>query len=128
MAIEIKLLVWAAALTFVQAMIGAYGSMQKVGVERLAGNREAMPALEGWAGRAQRAHRNMLENVGLFTILALAAVVANRTNAMTALGAEVFFWARVVYAAVYIAGVPYLRTGVWGASIVGLVMMFLQLL
>jgi uncharacterized MAPEG superfamily protein len=34
----------------------------------------------------------------------------------------------VVYAAVYCAGIPWLRTGVWGVSVVGMVMIFLQLL
>ena len=39
-----------------------------------------------------------------------------------------FFWSRVVYAAVYYAGIPWLRTGVWGVSVVGMVMIFLQIL
>jgi uncharacterized MAPEG superfamily protein len=39
-----------------------------------------------------------------------------------------FFWARVVYAVVYYAGIPWLRTVVWGVSIAGMVIIFLQLL
>ena len=39
------------------------------------------------------------------------------------LGAEVFFWSRLVYLVVYYAGIPVLRTAVWGVSIVGLAMM-----
>jgi uncharacterized MAPEG superfamily protein len=34
---------------------------------------------------------------------------------------------RVAYAPVYIAGVPWLRTGVWAVSVVGLAMIFVQL-
>jgi uncharacterized MAPEG superfamily protein len=56
------------------------------------------------------------------------AVVAGKTNAMTLLGAQIFFYARIVYALVYIAGVPWLRTGVWAVSVVGLAMIFLQLI
>jgi uncharacterized MAPEG superfamily protein len=39
-----------------------------------------------------------------------------------ALGAELYFWARVIYLPVYIVGIPYLRTLVWFVSVVGLVM------
>ena len=58
---------------------------------------EAMPALSGWAGRAQRAHLNMLESLVVFAIAVLVAELAGRTNETTALGATLFFWARVVH-------------------------------
>ena len=127
MSIELKMLVWSVALTIAQMLIAALGAQLNVGLAPLAGNREQMPAIEGWAGRAVRAHRNMLENIVLFAALVLAAQVAGKTNATTALGAQVFFWARLVYAGVYIAGVPWLRTGVWGVSMVGLLMILVQL-
>ena len=46
---------------------------------------------------------------------------------MTLLGAQLFVWARLVYAAIYLAGVPWVRTGVWFVSMIGLVLIFLQL-
>ena len=46
---------------------------------------------------------------------------------MTGLGVQLFFWARLVYAIVYIAGVPWVRTAVWGVSVIGLILIFLQL-
>jgi uncharacterized MAPEG superfamily protein len=122
------LLVWSVALTFVQVAITATGATMQVGLPLLAGNRERMPELTGWVGRSQRAHRNMVENLVLFAALVLVAVVAGKTNAMTLLGAQVFFWARVAYAVVYCAGVPWMRTGIWAVSVVGLAMIFLQLL
>ena len=73
----------------------------------LAGNREGLPAITGWAGRAQRAHRNMLESLMLFAILVLAAKAAGISNAMTLLGAQLFFWGRVAHAVIYIAGIPW---------------------
>ena len=50
----------------------------------------------------------MLANLALFTALVLVAVLAGRTNASTLLGAQIFVCARLAYAAVYIAGVPWL--------------------
>jgi uncharacterized MAPEG superfamily protein len=84
------------------------------------GNRENLPAFEGWAGRAQRAHRNMLESLTIFAALVLVAQVAGKSNATTALGAQLFFWSRLAYSPVYVIGIPWLRTGVWGVSFAGL--------
>jgi uncharacterized MAPEG superfamily protein len=36
-------------------------------------------------------------------------------------------WARVAYAVIYVIGIPWLRTAVWFASVIGLVMIFSQL-
>ncbi len=127
MTVELKMLLWSVVLTFVQVVIASMGATQQAGLPALAGNREGMPELTGWAGRAQRAHLNMLENLPLFIALVLIAQLANRTNAMTALGAELFFWARLVQAVLYIAGVPWLRTLAWAVSLVGLVLIFVQL-
>ena len=124
---ELNLLVWAVALTVVQMLVAAQGAFNQVGFMRLVGNREGMPEITGWGGRAHRAHRNMLENLVLFAGLVLVAVVANKTNDMTLLGAQIFIWARVAYAAIYIAGVIWVRTACWAVSMVGLIMIFAQL-
>jgi uncharacterized MAPEG superfamily protein len=112
----------------VQAVVAVQGAMMQVGLSTLAGNREGMSELKGWAGRATRAHRNMLENLVLFAALVLVAAIADKTNSTTLLGAQIFLYARIVYALVYIAGIPWLRTAVWTVSVVGLAMIFVQLI
>lgn len=125
---ELLLLLWAVGLTFVQMLIAVTGATLQVGLPALAGNREKLPEITGWAGRAQRAHRNMLESMVLFTALVFLLIAVGKSNQMTVLGAELFFWARVGYALVYLGGIPWLRTGVWFVSAAGLVLMFVQLL
>ncbi len=73
---ELTYLVWSAVLTFVLVLIAVSGATLEVGLPKLAANREDMPEMTGWAGRAQRAHRNMLENLILFAILVLVAKAA----------------------------------------------------
>jgi uncharacterized MAPEG superfamily protein len=124
---ELMWLVWALALTFAQMLIAVFGAMLQVGLPMLAGSRENMPPLAGWALRAQRAHYNMLENLVLFATLVLIAVITNKTSPMTLLGAQLFVWARLAYAILYLAGVPWARTGVWFVSVIGLILIFLQL-
>lgn len=125
---ELMYLVWSTALTFILVLIAVSGATLQVGLPTLAGNREGLPKLTGWAGRAQRAHLNMLESLILFAVLVLVAQFAGVHNATTLLGAQLFFWGRVAHGVVYIAGIPWLRTAAWGVSVVGLVLIFLQLI
>jgi uncharacterized MAPEG superfamily protein len=127
MRVELYLLVWSVALTFAQCLVAVVGAMQQVGLPMLAGNREGLPVITGWAGRAERAHRNMLQSLVLFTALVLVAQVTGKLDATTALGAHLFFWARLAYAAVYLIGLPWIRTGVWTVSVLGLVLIFIRL-
>ena len=128
MSTELELLVWSAVLALGQMLIAVIGAQTQVGLPRLAGNREGMSALSGWAGRAQRAHRNMLESLVIFAIVVLVAHVSAQTNAATALGAMLFFWGRVAYAVVYAVGVPWLRTAVWAISLAGILLILKELL
>ena len=124
---ELLYLVWSAALTLVLAVVAVSGATLEVGLPRLAGNRENMPEMPGWAGRAARAHRNMLESLILFAILVFAARLVNLSNAMTLLGAQLFFWGRFAHAIIYIIGIPWLRTAAWLVSVIGLLLIFWQL-
>lgn len=124
---ELTLLVWSVLLTFVQMLVAVGGATLQVGLPKLVGNREGLAPCAGWAGRAQRAHHNMLESLVLFAALVLVAVLAQKTNATTLAGAQVFFWARVAYAVIYVIGIPWLRTAVWFVSVIGLAMIFSQL-
>ena len=125
---EMMLLVWAVVLTVVQMLVAVTGALLQVGLPALAGNREGLAPCTGWAGRAQRAHRNMLENLVLFAVLVLVAVLSQKTNSTTLLGAQLFFWARLAYAVIYVIGIPWLRTAVWTVSLLGLILIFVQLL
>jgi uncharacterized MAPEG superfamily protein len=124
---ELIWLLWAVALTVVQMLVAVTGATLQVGLPMLAGNREGMPPLTGWVGRAERAHANMLESLVLFAALVLIALAANKANSATALGAQIFFWARLGYALVYLAGIPWLRTLIWFLSMIGLAIIFFQL-
>ena len=77
-----------------------------------------------WAQRANRVHINSVETFAPFAALILIAHVSGGANAMTAMWAMVFFWARVAHALVYLFGVPYLRTIVFTIGFVAVVGLF----
>jgi uncharacterized MAPEG superfamily protein len=99
-------------LTVVVAALFRVRAWTPQGLMLAFGNRAGMPEATPVAARAQRAAANTFENLVFFAVLALAAQAAGATNERVLLGAQV-----------YVAGVPFLRTGVWAVSIVGLAMM-----
>lgn len=81
-----------------------------------------------WGMRANRAHLNAVETFAPFAALVIVAHVAGKANAMTAFWAMFFFWVRLAYAVVYLAGIPYLRTLLFTLSYVAILGLFWQLL
>jgi uncharacterized MAPEG superfamily protein len=124
---DLQMLVWSAALALAQMLIAVLVAISIVGLPALASNREGLSPFTGVALRAQRAHLNMLENLAVFAVFVIVAHLTGKANATTALGTTLFFWARLVYAGVYLAGIPWVRTAVWTVSFVGMVMVGSQL-
>lgn len=111
------------AASFIRAKMWSLPGMKKG-----FGNRDNMDELSPLAGRVDRTAKNTLENFIFFAALVLAAQASGITSPKIVMGAEIFFWARLVYIPVYYAGIAYLRTGVWLVSIVGMGMMVLSML
>jgi uncharacterized MAPEG superfamily protein len=86
------------------------------------GNRDTPPTPNLLGGRADRAAANTLENFVVFAVLALTVHVAGLDNERVALGAAIFFWARIAYTVVYLAGITVVRTIIWAIGGVGLLM------
>lgn len=124
---DLKILVWSLVLTFVEIIVAAVFANAEVGLGVLAGNRDGMPRLTGFAGRAQRAYQNMLESLPLFIGLVLVAQVAGKANGATHAGCELFFWARLAHWIIYVIGIPWLRTIAWIIAVIGLIVIFRQL-
>jgi uncharacterized MAPEG superfamily protein len=122
--------VYTALLTWISIMLGAALRNREwtlAGMKVGLSNRDRLPEATALGGRAERAAANTKENFILFAALALTAQLAGLGEQATA-GAAVFFWARVVYLPVYLLGITYLRSAVWGVGVVGLGMMVLALL
>jgi uncharacterized MAPEG superfamily protein len=121
----LSLVVCTTLLTFVAIMLGAVLRNREWTPEGLKvgfSNRDQLPEATPLGGRAERAAQNTKENFILFIALALTAHAAGMGE-QALLGAQVFFWARVVYLAVYLAGITYVRSAVWGVGLAGLGMM-----
>jgi uncharacterized MAPEG superfamily protein len=119
---DVHLLLVAALVTWASIMLASVlrsRSWTPEGQKLAFGNREAMPQPSPIAGRAQRAALNNVENLVLFVAAFVAARLSGAAPEALLPGAHLFAWGRLVYVGVYLAGIPYLRTLVWLASIIG---------
>jgi uncharacterized MAPEG superfamily protein len=118
----VQALVWSGILTLLMLVVQltlCTKAWTPPGLMDAFGNRENVPTPSGMAGRADRAARNMIQGMVMFVALVLAAQIAGKAS-QAALGATVFFWARLVYWPLYLGGIVYLRTLAWIVSIIGL--------
>jgi uncharacterized MAPEG superfamily protein len=108
MTTELTMLAWSVVLGLVQIVLATVLAVQDQGLP--------------WAMSPR-------DNPGRPPTLTAARIarVANRHSSLTALGAHLYFWARLAYIPLYAMGVPMARTLVWTVSVVGIVLILLAL-
>ena len=70
----------------------------------------------------------MLENFPHFAVLVLLVYVTGLSNRQSALGATIFFWARLAPAALYLGGLWRLRWIAFFTGVAGEILIFLRLI
>ncbi|WP_299151379.1 MAPEG family protein [uncultured Tateyamaria sp.] len=125
---ELTYLTYAVILLIAHAIIQATFSDLSKGLGWALGPQDEHRDQPAMAARIQRALKNYLETLPAFIALALALTVTNLNTEATALGAAIWFWARVAYVPAYASGIPVVRSIAWFVSLAGLAMMILPLL
>jgi uncharacterized MAPEG superfamily protein len=124
--IEIQMLCWSVVLGLVQLVIVTVLAIKDQGPAYNISARDAPPPpVNIVTARLQRAFGNYRETFVYFAVAVLMVTLLNKTNPTTALGAQLYFWARLVYVPIYAAGLAGVRTAVWTVSFIGLVMVVL---
>lgn len=124
MTTELTMLAWSAGLLFVLVLIQAVAGIRSLGLVPLAGHRDDLPAAGGFHARMLRVVDNHREGLTIFAPIVLIAALIHVSNPWTVLGAQIFYYSRLIHAALYILGVPLVRPLAWAAGLVGTVMVF----
>jgi len=128
MTTEMQMLVWSLALGVAQLFVAALGMLGQRGPAWAASARDSTPVpLTGVVARLDRGSANFLETFVFFAAVVLAGHVLQRHSSTTVLGAQLYFWARLIYVPLYAFGIAYLRTLAWSASMVGIVLLLVPL-
>lgn len=121
MAGELTVLALAGILLLVHVFAAAHVKTKQYGADWNMGARdEDLPPLNFLAARLERARDNFLETLPLAIIALFGVVLADKASDLTALAAGVWLGARVLYLPLYWAGIPVVRTLVWGVGLLAL--------
>lgn len=86
-------------------------------------SRDENTKISAQAQRANRALKNLLETFPIFIGITLLSLFKDVDNSTIGLLWLIF---RIIYVPVYVLGINYLRTGIWTASLVCLILMGLK--
>lgn len=118
---EITVLALSGVLLLVHVFAAIHYKTKQYGKDWNMGARdEDLPPLNDIAGRLDRARGNFLETLPLAIIGLFGVVLAGKATELTAIAAWVWLGARVIYLPLYWAGVPKVRTLVWGVALLAL--------
>jgi uncharacterized MAPEG superfamily protein len=121
--IELKLLMAAVIIGLVQIVWAATaGSGGERNAAWLLGPRDEPKPVGVVAGRLNRALGNFLETFPLFAVALLACDFAGKFGPLTYWGAILYVVGRALFVPIYASGLAVVRTLVWTASMVGIVM------
>ena len=75
--------------------------------------------------RANRSLKNLFETLPIFIGLILLSIMNDVDNSLLAM---IWLLSRIIYVPVYIAGINYLRTGIWAIALICLIIMSINFL
>lgn len=123
MTTELTVLAWGSVLALVHIFAAAQVRTSQYGTTWNMGARdEELPPARPIVGRLERAQANFFETFPLVIAAILIVQAAGLNSRWTAIGAVVWLVARVAYLPLYALGIPVVRTIVFMASLVGLLM------
>ena len=125
MTFEMKLLLWSVVFGLLQCLATGAAVTSQRGLAFGGSARDDQKPIEGVGGRVIRAFSNFKETYVFFVVLVLVGQVLDRHSSLTVLGANLYFWGRVVYWPLYVAGVPMVRSVAWVVAIAGIVLMLI---
>jgi uncharacterized MAPEG superfamily protein len=122
------MLAYSVALLIVLVVIQANAGVSSQGLMPLVNSRDGLPTPTGFHARMLRVVDNHREGLTMFAPLAIVAAMTTPGHGMVALGAQLFFYSRVVHAVLYIFGVPMIRPLAWAVGLVGTILILLAIL
>lgn len=122
MTTELWMLMAGVGILFAGIVSQGVAGLIAFGPVRQAGARDEPREPNKLMGRTTRAVQNHLESLALFTPVVLTAHLLDVNTAMSALGAMIYAISRLIYMPVYWAGIPFVRTLIFTAGIVGTAM------
>jgi uncharacterized MAPEG superfamily protein len=121
MSFELIALAAASLWGFLQLVAAAQAANAQYGLKWAASPRDVeMPPLKPILGRINRNFRNYMETFPFFAAAVLTAQAAGVHNELTHWGSIAYVGGRITYTALYISGIPLIRSLFWNIAAFGM--------
>lgn len=128
MTIEFTMLALSVVLGIVTVLATGMAVAHQHGLAYNMSARDEQLPLTGVGARLQRALANFMQTFPFFAAAVLMAHASGRHGWLTVLGAQLFFWARLVYLPAYAFAIPVIRSVAFLTGVVGIVMLLIALI
>jgi len=121
--IELQMLIWSVLLGLFQILLATTFVTIQRGVKwNLSSRNQEPPPLKGAAGRLNRAAENFKETFPFFLAAVVLVQFLGRNSFVTAVGAQLYFYGRMVYIPIYAFDITHIRTAVWSVATFGILL------
>lgn len=121
MSVELQMLTWSILLGIFQILLATALVTKQRGVKwNISSRSQVLPPPTGAAGRLSRAAENFKETFPFFVAAVLILQILSRNSAVTAIGAQLYFYARLLYVPIYAFDITHVRTLVWSVATFGI--------
>jgi uncharacterized MAPEG superfamily protein len=118
---ELKVLAAASLWGFLQLVAAAQAANVQYGLKWAASPRDVdMPPLKSIPGRINRNFRNYMETFPFFIVAVVIAEMEDVHNALTYWGVIAYVGGRIAYTALYLSGIPLVRSLFWNVATFGM--------
>lgn len=119
----------ALAVYLLNVFLPALMYLPQIGIAGHVGARDSLPEHARLAARARKSHANYQENLPVFLALAFLVMLSETADmGQAVLGAQLFVLGRLAYMPLYIAGIPWLRSGAYLVSFAGYALLVMAIL
>jgi uncharacterized MAPEG superfamily protein len=114
---ELQMLIWSSLLGLFQILLATTFVTIERGVKwNLSSRNQELPPPKGIAGRLNRAAENFKETFPFFIAAVVLIQFLGRNNSVTAIGAQLYLYGRILYIPVYAFDITHVRTAVWSVA------------
>lgn len=121
---EITMLILYGLLVILTLLLQATGAMQQLGMGYMLSSRDEHRTVKGITARIERALNNSITAMVLFAPAVLLIVVTDSSTAQTALAAQVFLIARLVYLPAYAFKLTGIRSLAWTVGLLSTALLY----
>lgn len=126
MSLELQILMGSVLLGLFQILLATtFVTMERGMKWNLSSRGQELPPPKGVAGRLSRAAENFKETFPFFIAAVVIVQFLGKNNSITSIGAQLYFYGRILYLPIYAFDITRIRTYIWSVATFGIVLVLL---